>query len=226
METIFRPDVNLETLSDALQNVDNDLKYLKYELIRDKEILDLACQAGFRGNTIGLQRMMPEESVAKCTNAENIQIWGEHLLAHRKGSYLQSPPSFVGIGVTPDELENAVKNSIHVMENPTWGESAKEGRKKYLSQWTGGFVHQNEEAVNSFSIGEEISESYFCMSWEAPSYNSKERATAHVLRALLGGGRSFESGGAGKGLTTILYRVLGSLVGQNFSAFKAFLPRV
>ena len=63
---------------------------------------------------------------------------------------------------------------------------------------------------------------YFSMSWEAPSYNSKERATAHVLRALLGGGRSFESGGAGKGLTTILYRVLGSLVGQNFSAFKVF----
>ena len=61
------------------------------------------------------------------------------------------------------------------------------------------------------------------MSWEAPSYNSKERATAHVLRALLGGGRSFESGGAGKGLTTILYRVLGSLVGQNFSAFKVSL---
>ena len=48
METVFRPVVNLETLSEALQNVDNDLKYLKYELIRDKEILDLACQAGYR----------------------------------------------------------------------------------------------------------------------------------------------------------------------------------
>ena len=116
-----------------------------------------------RGNTIGLQRMMPEESVAKCTNAENIQIWGENLLAHRKENYLQSAPSFVGIGATPEELENAVTNSIHVMENPTWerSESAREEKKTYLSQWTGGFVHQNEEAVNSFSIGEEISESYF-----------------------------------------------------------------
>ena len=107
--------------------------------------------------------MMPEESVARCTNAENIEIWGEHLLAHRKATYLQSPPSFVGIGVTPEELENAVTNSIHVMENPTWGNQTESNQEKktYLSQWTGGFVHQNEEAVNSFSIGEEISESYF-----------------------------------------------------------------
>ena len=88
-------------------------------------------------------------------------MWGEHLLAHRRNSYLQAPPSFVGIGVTPEELENAVSNNLHVMENPTWGEAAKEKKKGYLSQWTGGMVHQNEEAVNSFSIGEEITESYF-----------------------------------------------------------------
>ena len=44
-----------------------------------------------------------------------------------------------------------------------------------------------------------------------------------MLRALLGGGSSFESGGPGKGLKCLLYRdVLGSLDGQNFTHFKSF----
>ena len=42
-------------------------------------------------------------------------MWGEHLLAHRRNSYLQAPPSFVGIGVTPEELEReetSILNSL------------------------------------------------------------------------------------------------------------------
>ena len=44
-ETAFRPKVNIETILEAIQNVDNDVRYLKYEKIRDKEIMELACQA-------------------------------------------------------------------------------------------------------------------------------------------------------------------------------------
>jgi processing peptidase subunit alpha len=44
-----------------------------------------------------------------------------------------------------------------------------------------------------------------------------------VLRSLLGGGSSFESGGPGKGLKCILYQdVLATIDGQFFSHFKSF----
>ena len=93
-----------------------------------------------------------------------------------------------------------------------------------LSQWTGGFEHRNEEAVNSFSIGDQEESTYFCIAWEAPGYrDGQDKFAAHVLRSLLGGGSSFESGGPGKGLKCILYRnVLATFEGQQFSHFKSF----
>ena len=52
--------------------------------------------------------------------------------------------------------------------------------------------------------------------------SSSERYVCHVLRALLGGGSAFESGGPGKGIQSKLYKdVLSTAEGQNFSHFKA-----
>jgi predicted Zn-dependent peptidase len=47
-ETAFQPHITEESVREALQNVENDLRYLKYEKIRDKEVIELACQAGYR----------------------------------------------------------------------------------------------------------------------------------------------------------------------------------
>ena len=147
-ETAFRPVVNVESVAEALHNVENDIRYLKFEKIRDKEILELACQAGYRagwqsiilllyhilntldksfyllpsirGNTIGLPRMVPEDLVEKSNTAEQVQRWADALLQYRKDNYLKKSPAFIGIGVTTEELESAVQNHRHLLETPSW----------------------------------------------------------------------------------------------------------
>ena len=95
------------------------------------------------------------------------------------------------------------------------------------AKWSGGFLHRDSSS-QSFSIGGVENESYFSIGWKAASYTNGETETrhdryvCHVLRALLGGGSAFESGGPGKGLKSFLYaNVLGSSQGQHFSHFKA-----
>lgn len=119
-ETAFRPNITVESVAEAIQNVENDIRYLKYEKIRDKEIMELACQAGFRANTIGLPRMMPDELIQKCNNPDEIKNWADHLLRHRRDNYLNQPPAFIGIGVKTDELEAAVNKYKHLIHNPCW----------------------------------------------------------------------------------------------------------
>ena len=68
MECAFRPVITPETVADGLNNIENDLMYLKYDQCREKEVLELACQAAYRGNTLGLPRLMPEEILEKSKN--------------------------------------------------------------------------------------------------------------------------------------------------------------
>ena len=70
MECAFRPVITTETVADGLNNIENDLMYLKYDQCREKEVLELACQAAYRGNTLGLPRLMPEEILEKSKNKE------------------------------------------------------------------------------------------------------------------------------------------------------------
>jgi len=225
LETAFRPVIDEKNVAEAIQNVDNDIRYLKYEKIRDKEIMELACQAGYRGNTIGLPRMVPEELLEKCSDPAEVKNWVENLLKYRKDNYSKSP-SFIGIGVTQEELTNAVKKNGHIYESPSWSDYDSQSTSDIsLSQWTGGFAHRAEEAVNTFSVfGGDTKEAYFCIAFEAPAYrDTTEKYHAHVLRALLGGGSAFESGGPGKGLYCLFYAdVLASIDGQRFSHFKSF----
>ena len=81
--------------------------------------MELACQAGYRGNTIGLPRMVPEELLEKCSDPAEVKNWVQNLLKYRKDNYSKSP-SFIGIGVTQEELTNAVKNNAHIYESPSW----------------------------------------------------------------------------------------------------------
>ena len=81
--------------------------------------MELACQAGYRGNTIGLPRMVPEELLEKCAEKGEIQKWVENLMKYRKDNYSKSP-SFIGIGVTQEELTNAVESNAHIFANPSW----------------------------------------------------------------------------------------------------------
>ena len=74
MECAFRPVITPETVADGLNNIENDLMYLKYDQCREKEVLELACQAAYRGNTLGLPRLMPEEILEKSKNKEKISL--------------------------------------------------------------------------------------------------------------------------------------------------------
>ena len=84
MECAFRPVITPETVADGLNNIENDLMYLKYDQCREKEVLELACQAAYRGNTLGLPRLMPEEILEKSKNKEEFNYF--HCLIKFKGS--------------------------------------------------------------------------------------------------------------------------------------------
>ena len=75
MECAFRPVITPETVADGLNNIENDLMYLKYDQCREKEVLELACQAAYRGNTLGLPRLMPEEILEKSKNKEKFHYF-------------------------------------------------------------------------------------------------------------------------------------------------------
>ena len=78
---------------------------------------------------------------------------------------------------------------------------------------------------SSFSIlgDESNSQTYSSIAWEAPSINDPDRYTCHVLRAMLGGQSYFESGGPGKGITSLLCtQILANPMEQNlWNHFKA-----
>ena len=75
MECAFRPVITPETVADGLNNIENYSMYLKYDQCREKEVLELACQAAYRGNTLGLPRLMPEEILEKSKNKEKFHYF-------------------------------------------------------------------------------------------------------------------------------------------------------
>jgi len=214
VESAFRPKLTDDVLTEAVANVKNDILYSTYETVREKEILDLIVQTGFKGS-LGIPRSAREIG--------EDQNWATDIKRYRSENYLRENPVFVGVGVKLEELEELVQLFIPQMLNPTWCSIEVEAKSTTEeTKWTGGFLHDPSES-KTFSIDVGGSDSYFCVGWKAPSYQSKrDRYASHVLRSLLGGGGAFESGGPGKGLHALLYcRVLASLYGQNFTHFKA-----
>jgi len=222
MECAFRPVITPETVADGLNNIENDLMYLKYDQCREKEVLELACQAAYRGNSLGLPRLMPEEILEKSKNKRYLNKWTKWLIENRQKYFDPNKTCVVGIGVTTDELRSSVSKTIPLLKNPSW-ESTNFAEEEYVSQWTGGIVCVDDIATNQFSYQEsDAKKVYFSVSWEAPNFHEEQRNAAHVLRVLLGGGSAFSSGGPGKGITSILYsEVLASSLGQSFEQFKA-----
>jgi len=188
-----------------------------------KRSLELACQAAYRGNTLGLPRLMPEEILEKAKNKKQLNKWTKWLIDNRQNYFDPNKTCVVGIGVTTDELKSSVSKTLPLLENPSWEPNVSKDKDEYVSQWTGGITYQNDIAQNQFSFKEsEANQVYFSVSWEAPGFRDDQRYAAHVLRVLLGGGSAFSSGGPGKGITAILYsEVLASTLGQSFTQFKA-----
>ena len=60
--------------------------------------------------------------------------------------------SVVGIGVTSEELKNAVKQAVPIFEKSDFVE-AENTKSDIVSQWTGGIVTRNEPATYSFRHG-------------------------------------------------------------------------
>lgn len=215
LETAFRPIINEETLTQALNKIQTELQYMKYEEEREKEMLELLCQASYRGNSHGLIRMMPEDllhEIEKNPEDKN-KLIGEMFL-YRQKYYNPNDVSITAVGVSSEELESVVRKLLPIIQKPSWKTFIPKDvdELSYVSQWTGGITHKSEQAQVGFTqYKDNVSQNYVAIGWEAPSYSSQDRYTAHVLRAMLGGGRSFSSGGPGKGITSKLYtEILGS----------------
>ena len=56
LETAFRPVIDEKNVAEAIQNVDNDIRYLKYEKIRDKVKIRflrvVSCRHNFFAHTV------------------------------------------------------------------------------------------------------------------------------------------------------------------------------
>ena len=173
--------------------------------------------------------MMPEDLLNEIAqNPEDKKKLIGEMLLYRQKYYNPNDVSITAVGISSEELETVVRKLLPIIQNPSWKTFIPKDKDElsYVSQWTGGITHKIEQAQKGFtSYKDNVSQNYVAIGWEAPSYNSQNRYTAHVLRALLGGGASFSSGGPGKGITSKLYTdVLGAGVyGLNLELSKALV---
>lgn len=116
VESAFRPQISTDNVSEAFVNVENEVKYLQYERIRDKEVVELTIEAGYQMQNIGVPRSMSESTFG----GFNADDWTDSVRQYRHANYLRSDPSIVGVGVTMDELERAVRKITHLIEKPSW----------------------------------------------------------------------------------------------------------
>ena len=157
--------------------------------------------AAFSGNTLGLPKFAPTESLDKI---------GRDVL-HNYMSQYHTPDRMVlaGVGVDHDRLVAAAQEHF-VDAVPIWQEGSKAPsvfkRDNSLAQYTGGQVLTEKDLSNA-SLGPTPMPdlAHLSLGLESVSHQHDDFIAFCVLNMLMGGGGSFSAGGPGKGMYTRLY---------------------
>uniref|UniRef100_A0A4W5QMI5 Mitochondrial-processing peptidase subunit alpha n=1 Tax=Hucho hucho TaxID=62062 RepID=A0A4W5QMI5_9TELE len=150
--------------------------------------------AAYRGNTVGLPRFCPVESVEKI----------DKKLLH---TYLQSyycPERMVlaGVGIEHEQLVACARKYL-LNVKPVWGASTPTNVDLSVAQYTGGIVRDMSDVSLGPTPIPELT--HIMIGLESCSFLEDDFIPFAVLNMMMGGGGSFSAGGPGKGMFTRLY---------------------
>ena len=155
--------------------------------------------AAFSGNTLGLPKFAPAESLDQINRA----------VLHNYMAQYHTPDRMVlaGVGVDHDRLVAAAQKHF-VDAQPVWQASSSSPAKRdnSLAQYTGGLVTIEKDLSNA-SLGPTPMPdlAHLALGLESVSHQHDDFIAFCVLNMLMGGGGSFSAGGPGKGMYTRLY---------------------
>uniref|UniRef100_A0A8C7HNR4 Mitochondrial-processing peptidase subunit alpha n=1 Tax=Oncorhynchus kisutch TaxID=8019 RepID=A0A8C7HNR4_ONCKI len=142
--------------------------------------------AAYRGNTVGLPRFCPVESVEK--------IDKKLLHMYLQSYYCPERMVLAGVGIEHEQLVACARKYL-LNVKPVWGASTPTNVDLSVAQYTGGIVR-----VSIFPFLDVLCIIYACFVLQEDDF-----IPFAVLNMMMGGGGSFSAGGPGKGMFTRLY---------------------
>uniref|UniRef100_A0A8K9Y511 Mitochondrial-processing peptidase subunit alpha n=1 Tax=Oncorhynchus mykiss TaxID=8022 RepID=A0A8K9Y511_ONCMY len=153
--------------------------------------------AAYRGNTVGLPRFCPVESVEK--------IDKKLLHMYLQSYYCPERMVLAGVGIEHEQLVACARKYL-LNVKPVWGASTPTNVDLSVAQYTGGIVRMDKD-MSDVSLGPTpIPElTHIMIGLESCSFLEDDFIPFAVLNMMMGGGGSFSAGGPGKGMFTRLY---------------------
>jgi processing peptidase subunit alpha len=205
-EVVLRPKITVEEMEFAKQIVEFELEDISMRPDQEPILFELIHSAAFRGNTLGLPKLCPIESLPLINR--NV------IFDYIKNYHTPNRMVLAGVGVEHERLVDLAQKHF-VERKPIWVEdsslvpnSKKEPEvDNSIAQYTGGIVTV-EKDLSNVSLGPTpIPELvHFVLGLESFSHQDlTDFIPICVLNMMMGGGGSFSAGGPGKGMYTRLY---------------------
>ncbi|KAK1792323.1 hypothetical protein P4O66_012275 [Electrophorus voltai] len=196
-DAVLQPRLLDEELEMTRMTVRFELEDLNMRPDPEPLLTEMIHAAAYWGNTVGLPRFCPVESVEK--------IDRKLLHSYLRSYYCPERMVLAGVGVEHERLlECARKHLLNV--KPVWGMSTPGQVDCSMAQYTGGIVKM-EKDMSDVSLGPTpIPElTHIMIGLETCSFLEDDFIPFAVLNMMMGGGGSFSAGGPGKGMFTRLY---------------------
>lgn len=198
-EVTLRPQLSAEEIEAARQAVAFELETLQMRPEQETILMDMIHAAAYKGNTLGIPKICPQENVFKIDR--NV------IINYLKNHYTPDRMVVAAVGVEHGPFVEYVQKYFVDMK-PTWhtedSDSFKPQIDKSIAQYTGGI--EQEECEIPLYPGSDLPElSHVVIGLESCSHGDPDFVATCVLNMMMGGGGSFSAGGPGKGMYTRLY---------------------
>lgn len=197
-DVVLRPRITEEELELTRQTIRFELEDIHLRPDQEPLMVEAIHAAAFRGNTIGLPKICPEDNV----DVINKQT----LMTYLRNYHSPSRMVVAGVGVDHDQLVELAQKYF-ADEKPTWSSgSGNINVDQSVAQYTGGLVKIDKDLSNASLGPTPMPElAHLSIGLESSSHQHDDFIPTCVLQMLMGGGGSFSAGGPGKGMYTRLY---------------------
>lgn len=187
----MRPQITDEDLNIAKKIVSFELQDINLRPDQETVLMELIHAAAFRGNTLGLPKLCPEENIDKMSK--------ELLYNYMKLYHDPSRIVLAGVGVDHDELVELAEKYMN-QNKPIWVKNTSlQGNLNLnqidnsVAQYTGGMKKKFKDLSNVCPGPSEIPElAHFVLGFEsAPHKNLDDFVPTCVLNMMMGGGGKY-----------------------------------
>jgi len=197
-DVVLRPQITEEELEMVRMAIRYELEDAHMRPDQEPLLLEAIHAAAYRGNSLGLPKMCPEENIESISR--------KTLMTYLKSYHSPDRMVLAGVGIDHDQLVESAQKYF-VDEKPIWhDEKGRVHVDKSVAQYTGGLVTLPKDLSNASLGPTPMPElAHLVIGLESVSHQHKDFIPFCVLNMLMGGGGSFSAGGPGKGMYTRLY---------------------